>query len=62
MADDPGDRSDVARRALRRAGVHFLRAAIEVVQGVNAAIEELQRARRAPESGDDGKRHRIDLE
>lgn len=35
--------ADAARRGLQRAGVHLMRAAIEVVEGVSAFLEELGR-------------------
>jgi len=61
MDDRSQDLGEAARRALQRAGLHFLRAAIEVVQGLGAAIEEL-RASRTAEDGDDGGRQRIELD
>lgn len=36
--------SDAARRGLQRAGVHLMRAAIEVVEGISAFLEEMQKA------------------
>ena len=36
------DLSDAARRGLQRAGIHLMRAAIEVVEGISAFLEELQ--------------------
>ena len=35
------DLSDAARRGLQRAGIHLMRAAIEVVEGISAFLEEL---------------------
>ena len=34
--------SDAARRGLQRAGVHLMRAAIEVVEGISAFLDEMQ--------------------
>lgn len=44
--------SEAARRGLQRAGIHLMRAAIEVVEGVAAFLEEMQRA--DGEAGDGG--------
>lgn len=41
--------SEAARRGMQRAGVHLMRAAIEVVAGLSAFLEEVQAA-----SGEDG--------
>ena len=35
------DLTEAARRGLQRAGVHLMKAAIEVVEGINAFLEEL---------------------
>lgn len=35
------DLSEAARRGLQRAGVHLMKAAIEVVEGISAFLEEL---------------------
>lgn len=35
------DLSDAARRGLQRAAVHMVKAAIEVVEGISAFLEEL---------------------
>jgi len=61
MDDRSQELGDAARRALQRAGVHFLRAAIEVVQGLGAVIEEV-RAAGSAEDRDDGERERIELD
>lgn len=56
--------SEAARRGLQRAGIHLVRAAIEVVEGISAFLEEMQTAdARHPEDrdGDDGPQ-RIDVE
>jgi hypothetical protein len=37
--------SEAARRGLQRAGVHLVKAMIEVVNGLSAFLEELQTAR-----------------
>lgn len=42
--DEPQDiheLSDAARRGLQRAGVHLMKAAIEVVAGLSAFLEEI---------------------
>lgn len=36
--------TDAARRGLQRAGVHLMRAAIEVVEGIGAFLEEMNKA------------------
>ena len=36
--------SDAARRGLQRAGIHLMRAAIEVVEGISAFLDEMQGA------------------
>lgn len=36
--------SDAARRGLQRAGVHLMRAAIEVVEGIGAFLDEMNKA------------------
>lgn len=45
--EDPQDLhelSDAARRGLQRAGVHLMKAAIEVVAGLGAFLEEINAA------------------
>jgi hypothetical protein len=56
MMSDRPELSDAARRGLQRAGIHLVKAAIEVVAGVSAFIEELQATgeRRDDDSGDGG--------
>jgi hypothetical protein len=49
--DDGPELSEAARRGLQRAAVHLMKAAIEVVAGVGAFLEELGK-------GTDGDRHR----
>ena len=62
MGDDRTDLGDAARRGLQRAGVHLVKAAIEVVAGLGAFIDELQSAR-SDESGDEAEGpQRIDLD
>jgi hypothetical protein len=44
MTEESGDLGEAARRGMQRAGVHLMRAAIEVIEGVSAFLEEMQRA------------------
>ena len=65
MDDDPQDLhelSDAARRGLQRAGVHLMKAAIEVVAGLSAFLEEINSA--SPDHGDGGpeRPQRIEVE
>jgi hypothetical protein len=53
----PPDSADTVRRALRRAGVHWLRAAIEVLEGVGAFVDEVRSSRRDDDDGDSGRQH-----
>lgn len=56
--------SDAARRGLQRAGTHLVRAAMEVVEGLSAFLEEMQaaeRGRRGDGDDDDGPQ-RIEVE
>ncbi|OFW66618.1 MAG: hypothetical protein A2Z12_08265 [Actinobacteria bacterium RBG_16_68_21] len=39
--DDGSDLSEAARRGLQRAAVHMMKAAIEVVAGISAFLEEM---------------------
>ncbi len=48
--------SDAARRGLQRAGVHLMKAAIEVVEGISAFLEEIGRDA-AEDEDDDGPEH-----
>jgi hypothetical protein len=48
--------SEAARRGLQRAGVHLVKAMIEVVNGISAFVEELQTARQR-EDGPEERRH-----
>lgn len=44
MSEDLGELGDAARRGMQRAAVHLMKAAIEVVEGISAFLEELQKA------------------
>ena len=46
------DLSDAARRGLQRAAVHMMKAAIEVVEGLSAFLEELGHASEGDEDDD----------
>lgn len=56
--DEPEDLGDAARRGAQRAAVHLMKAAIEVVAGLSAFLEEVGKARddEDPEQ-DDGPQH-----
>lgn len=63
--DDGSEFGDAARRGLQRAAVHMVKAAIEIVAGVSAFLEELGRSSRTGASGDDsgdGERRHIPVE
>lgn len=62
MSDDLGDLGDAARRGMQRAAVHLMRAAIEVVEGISAFLEELQHADDAEENGTSNGIERIPLD
>jgi hypothetical protein len=49
---DLGELSEAARRGMQRAGVHLMKAAIEVVAGLGAFLEEIQAA--SPRRDGDG--------
>lgn len=53
------DLSEAARRGLQRAGVHLMKAAIEVVEGISAFLEEVGRTEDAEDES--GPEH-IDVE
>jgi hypothetical protein len=55
---------DAARRGLQRAGIHLMRAAIEVVAAVGAFLDELQDGEDGEDGDDppDGGRRIIDIE
>ena len=55
--DDVPELSEAARRGLQRAAVHLMKAAIEVVAGVGAFLEELGKASESPDEGDQGGEH-----
>lgn len=57
--DEPTPSDDTtAKRALRRAGVHFVKAAIEVVAGLEVLIEEMRGSeRQAPPGGKPARQH-----
>ena len=46
--------SDAARRGLQRAGIHLMKAAIEVVAGIGAFLEEINTA--SPGDDESGER------
>lgn len=46
------DLSEAAKRGLQRAGVHLMKAAIEVVEGISAFLEEIG-ADNDPDDGSD---------
>ena len=52
--------SDAARRGLQRAGVHLMKAAIEVVEGISAFLEEI--GRESGDEPDDDGPERIEVE
>lgn len=56
--DEPEDLGDAARRGAQRAAVHLMKAAIEVVAGLSAFLEEVGKVRddEDPEQ-DDGPQH-----
>lgn len=49
--------SDAARRGLQRAAVHLMKAAIEVVEGISAFLEEIGRDADGDDEDDDGREH-----
>ncbi len=54
------DLSEAARRGLQRAAVHLVKAAIEVVEGISAFLEELGAL--DDEGEEDGGPERIEVE
>lgn len=56
------DLSDAARRGLQRAAIHLMRAAIEVVEGVSAFLEEMQDSAGEDRAEKDSGPERIDLD
>lgn len=62
--DEPQDLhelSEAARRGLQRAGVHLMKAAIEVVAGLGAFLEEINAVSSERDEPDEGPQ-RIELE
>ena len=60
--DGLGELGDAARRGMQRAGVHLMKAAIEVVAGISAFLEEVGTAAPGrPDEDDDGP-ERIEVE
>ncbi|MDP2622625.1 MAG: hypothetical protein Q8Q29_02370 [Actinomycetota bacterium] len=60
--DEPQELSEAARRGLQRAGVHLMKAAIEVVAGLSAFLEEMGKVGDDERRGDaEGPQH-IDVE
>ncbi|MDX1689949.1 MAG: hypothetical protein R3290_02880 [Acidimicrobiia bacterium] len=59
---DQSELGDAARRGLQRAGVHLVKAALEVVAGLSAFLDEVNRARSEDEDDEDGGRERITLD
>jgi len=59
--DEREELTDAARRGLQRAAVHLMKAAIEVVAGLSAFLEEMGRQHEG-EDGDDGGRQHIEVE
>lgn len=46
------EQAEALRLGLRRAGLHWIRAGYEVVAGVGALLDEVNRARREAEAAD----------
>ena len=59
---DMGELSDAAKRGLQRAGVHLVKAALEVVAGLSAFLEEVNTARADGDEDRDEGPERIDLD
>ena len=59
---DRGELSDAAKRGLQRAGVHLVKAALEVVAGLSAFLEEVNTARADGDEDRDEGPERIDLD
>lgn len=56
--DEREDLGDAARRGAQRAAVHLMKAAIEVVAGLSAFLEEVGKAKDGgDDAGDDGPQH-----
>jgi hypothetical protein len=59
---DMGELSDAAKRGLQRAGVHLVKAALEVVAGLSAFLEEVNATRSDADRAEDDGPERIDLD
>ena len=59
--DDRDELAEAARRGLQRAAVHLMKAAIEVVAGLGAFLEEMGGSH-DEDDGDDGGRQHIEVE
>jgi hypothetical protein len=58
-----GELGDAARRGMQRAGVHLMKAAIEVVAGLSAFLEEMGASpRRGRHDDEDDGPQRIEVE
>jgi hypothetical protein len=51
--EDLGELSEAARRGMQRAGVHLMKAAIEVVAGLSAFLEEMGASSRRAHGDED---------
>ncbi|HSM01123.1 MAG TPA: hypothetical protein VK960_01610 [Acidimicrobiia bacterium] len=60
--DDREELTDAARRGLQRAAVHLMKAAIEVVAGLSAFLEEMGRGPDGERGDEDGERQHIEVE
>lgn len=60
--DDRDELSDAARRGLQRAAVHLMKAAIEVVAGLGAFLEEMGRTQDGERGEEGGERQHIEVE
>ena len=59
--DDSAELAEAARRGLQRASTHLMKAAIELVAGLSAFLEEINAAARGEEDDGEG-RQRIEVE
>jgi hypothetical protein len=57
--DEIPELTEAARRGLQRAGVHLMKAAIEIVAGIGAFLEEMGKASddHDPDEGDEPRQH-----
>jgi hypothetical protein len=60
--DEPQELSEAARRGLQRAGVHLMKAAIEVVAGLSAFLEEMGKVGDDEHRGDEAGPQHIEVE